>query len=328
MTEIPTISKIGTEMKQASPPSAETPDNQPNGFSETFITILIALLFVALIATYFVVFDVEAEIDIKRITVNTVWFAVGTFSIATLGKRLFREKGKKSDEYKTAARDANAAIEKLCESEYADRAADYCKQYTIDAIKRYREHQLTVVGIKYEEYEEKYLSLGFFALLDKWLKKELTFEAFCALRRCNTVKMKPYNPNFILSYNSAVNADTTPSAMFNVEGADLWNNVSSAFATIFSAIFVGSLLTDVFFNWSAEVFFEAVVKIVMLAINFVFKAIFGWNLSLMETQRNKLRASEAQACMDWAKRNPKKLEENANEEDKGVSSQPVGAAEG
>lgn len=309
MTEIPNIKKVGSESapQEKKNDSFATPTDgaADNSFVEVFITILICLLFVALIATYFVIFDVEAEIDFKRITVNTIWFAVGTFSIGALGKRLFREKGKKTKEYKEAAKDASDSIEKLCKSLYVDRAAEYCEQYTVDAIKRYREHQLTIVGIKYEEYLDKYLSLGFFALLGKWLKKEITFEAFCAFRRCNTVKMKPYNPNFILSYNSAINADVTPSAMFNVEGADLWNDLSSAFTTIFSAIFVGSLLTDVFFNWSAEVFFEAVVKIVMLAINFVFKAIFGWNLSQMEMQRNKLRASEAQACMDWAERNPK-----------------------
>ena len=64
-----------------------------------FSSALIVIITIGIIATYFISFNVSTDISIKDVTVNTIWFAVGTFSIGALTKKMFRRKGEKTEEY-------------------------------------------------------------------------------------------------------------------------------------------------------------------------------------------------------------------------------------
>ena len=95
--------------------------------------------------------------------------------------------------------------------------------------------------------------------------------------------------------------------MFDAERAERINTIKSLILAFVSAVFIGRLFAKVIFNFSSAVIFAAIIKVIMILINVSFKASFGWNLSRMEIQRNKLRASETEACMEWCKQNPVQL---------------------
>ncbi len=273
-------------------------------FVDIFTLAITVVIFVAMIVSYFVKVKPSAEISIQEITVEVVWLAAGTFSIGSLIKRYVIGKGRKTDEYKAASDNANKSIEKLCTSEYFPRVSEYCENYTIEAIRNYRRHQLLLVGLTLEEYEKKYLGCGFWHLLACVRNKELSGAQAKAVRRCNRMKIKEYDPNFITSYNADLSANKSPSEMYNAERANKLNTAKSFVTTVLSSLFVGRVFLDVFLNLSKEAVFVAVIKVIMILINVAFKATFGWNIAQMETQRNRLRASEASACMEWCKNNP------------------------
>ena len=268
-----------------------------------FMTALVVIIAIAIIATYFVEFDAEADLNIKKATTQTLWLAVGTFCVGELSKRIFRRKGEKTEEYRTAETEANAAIKELNESPYADSAADYCKHVTDTTIERYRKHQLVTVGIDMDTFESAYLGKGIFYLFKHMLKGTISFLQLKAIWRCNHIKTKAYDPRFITSYNSEDNSELVPSEQNNTRKADRKNSFTSVLFSIGSAAGIGFVFHDVLVNFSAEVLFLAIVKIVIMAINFALKATFGWNLSIMDIRRNRLRKSEAQACIAYAKAN-------------------------
>ncbi len=273
-------------------------------FVDVFTLAITVVIFIAMIASYFVTVKPNAEISVQEITVEVVWLAAGTFSIGSLIKRYAIGKGRKTDEYKAASDNANKSIERLCASEYFSRVSEYCEIYTIEAIRNYRRHQLLLVGITLEEYEKKYLGCGFWHLIACVRRKELSGAQAKAVRRCNRIRIKEYDPNFITSYNADLSANKSPSEMYNAERANKLNTAKSFVTTALSSLFIGRLFSDVFLNLSKEAVFVAVIKVITILINIAFKATFGWNITQMEIQRNRLRTSEVSACMEWCKNNP------------------------
>lgn len=281
-----------------------------------FSSALIVIITIGIIATYFVSFNVSTDISIRDVTVNTLWFAVGTFSIGALTKKMFRRKGEKTEEYQKAENLANEEIEKLCNGGYSERAEEYCEAHTKGTILRYRKHRLSVVGLSYEDYEEEYLGKSFSFLWGCMRKKKISFLQLRAIQKCNRVKTGAYQPTFILSYNSSENEVETPSNMYNVERTNAFDSLKSFFIVLLSAFGVGFMFSDVVLNFSILVLFEAIIKLIMIGVNIGFKATTGWKLACMEIKRNYLRASEAKACVEWAKKNPVPVEVIKDEERK------------
>ncbi len=278
-------------------------------FVDVFLTVLIVFLTVGIIATYFIHFDMTTELNVEDITVNTVWLAISTYCIGALGKKASRRKGEKTQDYLAAEQEATEAIKTLCESEHAARAEEYAETQTEEAIKRYRKYELSAVGISLEDFKEKYLGKGFKTLFREFKSGTLSFMQWRAVRRCNRIKIRAYDPNFITSYHANTEMIQTASGMINVKRTDRKDDLKSVLFTLFGALGIGVMLSDVVLNFSIETLFEAVIKIIMIGLNLGLKTSFGWNLSLMEIKRNKLRASEARACMEWAKRTPKSVKD-------------------
>lgn len=274
---------------------------EPSTLIDLFTMALLVLISVGVIATYFITFNVHTNVSVKSMTVNTFWFAVGTFSIGMLGKRFFRRKGEKTKAYIEAEDKARKAIEELNASEYANCVGEYCRQYTERVIKNYRRHLLVTVGIEENVFETEYLGKGLGFLWRKWRKKELSFLQAKAIWKCNHVKIKAYDPNFITSYYAEPNVINVPSAQNDTKKANSRDNIKSFLFAMCSAVSVGFMFSDVVLHFSGAVLFAAIIKLVTIGVNVAWKATTGWNLSIMEIRRNYQRASEATACLKWAK---------------------------
>jgi ABC-type multidrug transport system fused ATPase/permease subunit len=263
-----------------------------------FMVSMFIIITVALIATYFIEFDMDADFNIKKATTQTLWFALGTFCVGELSKRIFRRKGEKTEEFITAEKEACAAIKSVNELG-AEKAAEYCTHATTEVVKRFRKHNLLAVGISLEKYEKEYLGKGAVFLFKQLKKGELSYIQAKTIWRCNKAKIKPYDPRFITSYNSEDRFDRVPSEQHNTRKADINNTIQKFIFSLGTAFGVGFIFHDVVINFSAEMLFVALVKIIAMAIGCCLNASFGWNLSIMDIRRNKLRQSEAQACIAY-----------------------------
>ena len=272
-----------------------------NEFVDWILSALVIVIVVAIIAAFFVDFNVETKLNIKKATTQMIFMSLATFCVGELSKRIFKRKGEKTKAYKEAEEEAEKEIKALNDSGYADIAEDYCKDVTEKTIKRTRLHLLTSVGISYENYADKYCGKSSTYLFGLVCKKELSFMQARTIIKCNHIKTKPYNPRFITSYAAETTLDIVPSEQNKVGLADAKNTIISILFSAGSSFGVGFIFYDTIVNFSLENLFLAIIKLILIAISFALKATFGWNLSVMETRRNLLRASEAKACVEYAK---------------------------
>ena len=264
--------------------------------------LIFVILFIAIVATYFVSFNVSAMISLRKITWQAFWVWLASWCTGELAKRIFRRKGQKTDEYKKAEEEANKAIQTLNESKYAEFAPDYCQYVTEQTIERYRRHQLTTVGIKLETFYERYQGNGSFFLIAKVMKRELSILQARAIKRCNHVATKPYDHRFITAYDTEDNSALTPQQWYDARVLEKKDNALSIILSALASFGVCVIFYEFFVDFSAEAFFAALVKIVVMTATSALRANVGWNLSIMEIKRNKTRAGEAKACMSWAQK--------------------------
>lgn len=278
---------------------------QSGAFMDVFLICVTVVIFLAVVASYFVIVDVDAKFDWRQMTVDVVWLAAGTFCIGALSKKYTLSRGRKTDEYKTAKETAKQKINELCKAPCVDEVTDYCEAYTERAVYVFRHHTLSIVGLELEDYNKKYIAKSGKYLFKLVRQKEITWEQFKAIRKCNKLKIKPYDTTFLLSYEADLKITHSPSEMYNVEALNTSDTIKSIILTILSSLFIGRLFSSVILNATPEAVFECVIKVISILINVAFKATLGWNFALMEQKRNNLRASETEACIEWCKRHPK-----------------------
>ena len=262
-------------------------------------SVLIALmLFIS--ASYFVDFSGEFEVGVKKAAVDTAWVAFAVLCVKELAKHVFRRKGQRTEEYATAKENAKKAIRKLNLTVDSKKVEEYCESVTQSTITRYRKHQLSTVGLTLDDFNERYLGKGIFTIIFKVLAGKLSLLQARAVWRCNHIKTKPYNPSFITSYNAEDNTELVPSQQNDAKQEALRGTAKSLFTTVGSAFGVGVMFSDIFLNFTSEMLFLAIIKIILLIVSFALSAMFGWNLSLIEQARNETREREAYACMKYA----------------------------
>ena len=279
----------------------EKPKKNPAEVIDFAMGAVFVILFIAIVATYFVSFNMSAMISLRKITWQAFWVWLASWCTGELAKRIFRRKGQKTEEYKKAEEEANKAIQELNESEYVDYAPDYCRDVTEKTIERYRKHQLTTVGIKLETFYESYQGKGGFFLIARVMKGELSLLQARAIKRCNHIATKPYDHRFITAYDAEDNSALTPQQWYDANMADRKDNFRSIILSAFASFGVCGIFYDFFVDFSSVAIFAALVKIVVMTATSALRGSVGWNLSIMEIKRNKTRAGEAKSCMAWAK---------------------------
>ena len=280
--------------------------------------VLVALMFF-ISASYFIDSSGNIVIGMKKAAIDTVWVAVAILFVKELAKWLFKRKGQRTKEYLQAENRAKKAIHTLNENVDGDKVQAYCDEVTEQTIKRHRKYQLTTVGMELDSFNSKYLGKGTFTLFCEVIRRRLSLLQARAVWRCNHVKTRPYDPNFITSYSAEDNSALVPSQQNNAKKADRKHSFKSLFLTMGTSFGVCFAFRDIFLNFSKEMVFLAIIKIILLIVNFALNAIFGWNLSLIEQARNESRTSEAKKCMKYADVDQaviKQVDEEEKEEEK------------
>ena len=261
--------------------------------------ILVALMFFVS-ASYFVDVSGDFTLGLKKAAVDTAWVSAAILCVKELAKHIFKRKGQRTEEYTKAEEGAKKAIKRLNESVDSKTVEEYCESVTKTTIERYRKHQLTTVGMELDEFNKAYLGKGTLPLVGKVLTGKMSLLRARAIWHCNHIKTKPYNPSFITSYNAEDNSEFVPSQQNNAKLIDIKHSTKSLFVTLISTFGVCVAFSDIFLNFSTEMLFLAIIKIILLIVSFALSAIFGWNLSLIEQARNESREREANACIKYS----------------------------
>ena len=273
-------------------------------FAESVINKALWTVLVFLVLSVLVTFFVEDlpgfAFDLRNMAIEGIWIMVCCYSIGEVVKRIFRNKGKATEEYKKARQTAQEALASLTMEELAARQ-EYCTWYENKVYNTELTRLLDKIGMTEEEYKEKYYLLSRKELKKKFKdmpKKQLdTLSEICKLERIE------YNPSFFLTTAHMRNGGS-PSSMYNSDREDKRNSVTSMGTSVLSGICAVTFAGDLILSFSLAVLFAAIVKITITAIFASFKANFGWNLSMYtDIGHFTLQDKEVQNLKAWYAQN-------------------------
>ena len=266
---------------------------------------LAVILFIGILSTYFVEELPNVVISLRDISKQALWVFLGGFAIGELFKRVAINRAKITEEYKTAYKEAAAAIKKNADAKKIARAKSYCDDYAEKLYDSEKRRILGDAGISIEDYNTKYIARNKREILAIYPECGLSKKQFKALNRANAVKKLSYNPDFLRTVEQT-GRYVAPSDIHDEKRRNRWNMITSAVFGIVGSVFCVSFIQNLIFNFSAAVMFDAVVKIVMILIMIATKTQFGWSL-IMDTAvgRLRLQKAESERFFDWCDENPK-----------------------
>ena len=239
---------------------------------------VLALLVLAVLATFFVEDLPGVVLNIRDIARDSLWVMFCCYSIGELLKKIYRNKGRSTDEYATAKKAAQDALDSLTEDELAERN-NYCREYEDKAFELVLSRRLTSIGISNDDYWEKYAGLTKKELQERY-GATLPKSTICALAKANKIKKMAYDPSFFLS-TVHTEMGLSPSQMYNSHKEDVRDTISSIGTTFISSLCAVSIAGDLIFSFGTAALFAAIIKITITVIVGSFKATRGWNLAMV-----------------------------------------------
>lgn len=261
------------------------------------LTGLIAVIFIALVSTYFVEQLPDVALDIRNVSSQAVWVFLGSYAIGELFKYIFINRARASKDYKDVKETASKTLQKLNSEVSRERIEEYCEQYADKVFMSIRKNILSRERISYEEYMDKYVSLSKKEILSIYPDCVLSKRQLTAIEKANSVKKPVYSADFLLD---CTGRDTlvVPSKMYSTTARNVRNTILSVIFGLLGTVFAVSFASELIFNFSAEVVMAAIIKIVILAVTVALKINFA-NSLVMDTEisRFNLQAVEAKNCM-------------------------------
>lgn len=248
------------------------------------LCIIVAILFAAIIAAYFVEDAGGVLVEIQEMATEALWVIVGTYAIGELCKHIFINKAHTTETYIAKKQDAEKELASLTDEE-REKRFEYCKHYEQTAFETQRDRLLKSANISLEDYENKYQTLNSKELRLRYPNDNLSKKQMKALRHIRKIKPLHYNPDF-LNVTVKTNNALSPSEMYDADKENWKDVIISAVFSFFGGAFAVSIASELIFSFSPAALFAALVKTAITLITVAMKARFGWNL-VMRTEINR-----------------------------------------
>lgn len=272
--------------------------------TNAFLSSVAATLLVIITLIYLAEIDPGIKISWQYLTVNGVLILLATQAFHMIMKTIAREKKRSNEKYSEIQKSAKEAIERLGKSEYSSRINEYCAQHTEETTERVKSAILAPSGISYSEYLEKYIGKNAKEISEAFPGKHLTKNQVRAVLQCNRVKIEPYDPNFLREFLPEAQENVEPSRRYRPQHDDKMETVRNIISGSILCLFVVNIGGSIFLNWSAAAVIACLVKLTATIISGVNGYIFGGKNGDTEIALMRTKAVEADACIEWCKRNP------------------------
>ena len=253
------------------------------------------ILIIAVFATFFVDDVPNVIVDARQIAIDGLWLMMCSFAIGELVKQIYRNRGKSTQEYKEAKREADNELSSLTTDELSARGK-YCTEYETDEYNRCVERLLCTAGIDQKEYQQ-YASMSKKEL--KHCKPKLSKLQVNAIYKLNNLQRIHYDPSFFL-YGSHANGRRSPSDMYNSETENRHDTIKSIFVSLAGSLCAVSLAGEIMFSFSQAALIAAALRIATIIVVVSFKAVRGWNLSMRtDMGRFAVIVKECRSLKSW-----------------------------
>lgn len=263
------------------------------------------LVLVAIVLMYLTDIAASVSFSWKDFTLNGILVFVGSQCLHSIAKAYSRNRKRDEKEYEEAAKKSKEAIEELVKSEYSARVTEYCNHHTEETTVRIKTAILSPAGLTYKDYTEKYIGKNGKELLNAYPEEKLTKEQVKAIKKCNRVKIKPYDPNFLRESFSDGVSELEPSNRYKPKRDYSIETLRNAVQGLFLCLFAVNIGGDIILNWSFATFITCLIKVFCAVMQAVNGFIFGTNNVQTEINLLLTKSSEAKACLEWCKANPK-----------------------
>lgn len=263
------------------------------------------LVLVAIVLMYLTDIAASVSFSWKDFTLNGILVFVGSQCLHSIAKAYSRNRKRDEKEYEEAAKKSKEAIEELVKSEYSARVNEYCNHHTEETTLRIKTAILSPAGLTYKDYTEKYIGKNGKELLNAYPEEKLTKEQVKAIKKCNRVKIKPYDPNFLRESFSDGVSELEPSNRYKPKRDYSIETLRNAVQGLFLCLFAVNIGGDIILNWSFATFITCLIKVFCAVMQAVNGFIFGTNNVQTEINLLLTKSSEAKACLEWCKANPK-----------------------
>lgn len=263
------------------------------------------LVLVAIVLMYLTDIAASVSFSWKDFTLNGILVFVGSQCLHSIAKAYSRNRKRDEKEYEEAAKKSKEAIEELVKSEYSARVNEYCNHHTEETTVRIKTAILSPAGLTYKDYTEKYIGKNGKELLNAYPEEKLTKEQVKAIKKCNRVKIKPYDPNFLRESFSDGVSELEPSNRYKPKRDYSIETLRNAVQGLFLCLFAVNIGGDIILNWSFATFITCLIKVFCAVMQAVNGFIFGTNNVQTEINLLLTKSSEAEACLEWCKANPK-----------------------
>lgn len=296
-------------------------------FINGVILTIASVLFLGILATYFVRDLPSFVLNIREVSLQAVWVIAGSYAIGELLKIVFINRARSSTEYTTAKTDAETELKKIS-GQKNGRVKEYCEHISKEIFDNNRKCILAGSKLTLAVFETKYQALSTKEILQRFPEDNLSKAQLRAIKRANAVKKEIYDTSFLISIADDNNATQVPSKRYNSEKRNRKNSITSLLFSIVAGVFGVTLVKSLIFDFSLAILLEVIIKIIIMLFSIGLKLIFVNSLVFKtEIGRFNLQKTEAQAYMNWYEENPVKEQSNEERKDEAHEIAPVSMVE-
>lgn len=290
-----------------------------NSFILSAVVTISLLVVAALFAEYA---DIDIGLSLRSLTVKAVMIAIGIFSIGYLIKKYSINESRRSEEYLTAKKNAQIALDEISKENMAVQIPIYCEEYSKNAQLSERVRFLEDCGLTYEKFKADWLGKSTKDIvrdeynnycktskekkIKRWLRfhllkkeRDLTSTQLYAIKCANGVKYDFYDPDFLRDNEWEKKSNLVPSSEYNTLKANTKDNLLSSITGLLSVVFGAYFGGSIAFSFSIETLYMAIIEVLIIFFNVVLKYLVGRKLVVMEISRYNLKISEVKNYKIW-----------------------------
>lgn len=272
---------------------------------EAILSSVAASLLVVIALIYLADINTDFDISLKNLTMNGALIFICSQAFHFVMKAFAQNREWSGKEYEKSRNEAKTAIERLGKSEYSGRINEYCRAHTEETTERVKTAILSPAGISYKDYIEKYIGKNKKELFKAFPEEQLTKNQVRAILHCNREKIKPYDPNFLRGSFLTPKENVEPSGRYKPRRDNKIETVRTAVSGLFLCVFAVNVGGEIVLNWSFATLVICLVKLFVTVMSGIMGYRFGVNNVQTEINLLLTKSSEAEACIEWCKANPK-----------------------
>lgn len=268
------------------------------------IVVMVVGLFVAIIFTFLVDFIVDAAIDWKDISVNTVIISACTIAIYLLLRTYAMRKGRKTKAWEDAIALLQANGKRIINENLAQYITAYCRAWEEERLDNDIENVLSPVGLKLEDFKNQYAKLSKSELIKKY--PDLTKYQIKMICRAQRIKRLKFDEKYFYVNSNSGKRHCSPSGGITSKQLNRLTNGRIVITTVIISLISAALLRDIIIDFSLASIIKCVVKIAIIIFFGIIGMVGGYSFAAVrETSEMNAKSDEIEVFLKWCESNKK-----------------------